>query len=94
MKNSHTINHYKVEVEGFNQSNSHKFTQHIENTGLSQGNNEMNGLTFSVITNLAHARNRLAKLSMSIEEIGLLQEISLISEAIENSIYNVKAIGA
>ena len=59
-----------------------------------QGVNEMNGTTFSIINNLAHARIRLANLSMQVETIELMQEIAKISETIENTIYNVKAIGA
>ena len=54
----------------------------------------MNGTTFSIINNLAHARIRLANLSMQVETIELMQEIAKISETIENTIYNVKAIGA
>lgn len=54
----------------------------------------MNGTTFSIVTNLAHARNRLIELSMKVETIELMQEIAMISETIENTIYNIKSIGA
>ena len=93
MKNSHTNKQNRFKLKGFRKSNSHSL-QHIENTGLSQVNNEMNGTTFSIITNIAHARNMLAKLRMQVEEISILQEIALISSTLENALYNVKAIGA
>jgi hypothetical protein len=54
----------------------------------------MNGATFAVINNLAHARNRLIELSKKVETVELKQEIAKISETIENAIYNVKSIGA
>jgi hypothetical protein len=54
----------------------------------------MNGTTFTIVNNLAHARNRLANLSMKVEELDLLQEIATISATLEATISNVKAIGA
>ena len=53
----------------------------------------MNTTTFSIITNLSHARNRLAELSMKVEGIDLMQEIAKISSTLEDTIYNIKSIG-
>ena len=93
MKSKHTTIKNKVEFEGFGISNSHRF-QHTEITGQQQGENEMNTATFSIITNLTHVRNRLANLSMKVEAMDLLQEIAKISSTLEDTIYNIKAIGA
>lgn len=92
MKSKHTTIRNKVDFEGFGISNSHRFQQ-TEITGQQQGVNAMNTTTFSIITNLSHARNRLAELSMKVEGIDLMQEIAKISSTLEDTIYNIKSIG-
>ncbi len=93
MNKMHITKKNKVEFEGFGISNSHRF-QHTEITGQQQGGNAMNTTTFSIITNLSHARNRLAELSMKVEGIELMREIAKISSTLEDAISNIKAIGA
>lgn len=53
----------------------------------------MSTTTQAIIANINHARNRLADLSMKVQDIELMLEIAKINATLNDTIYNLKSAG-